>query len=118
MTCAKTGVVPAARALLEAGASVDAVETWRGQTALMWAAAEGHADMVRALIAAGADKNARSTVLFRSGRLLAYLFADGKNVNVEMVRRGWSRFDTRWGEGRFAPAFRAAEREAERAERL
>jgi endonuclease YncB( thermonuclease family) len=52
------------------------------------------------------------------GRLLAYLFADGKNVNVEMVRRGWSRFDTRWGEGRFAPAFRAAEREAERAERL
>jgi endonuclease YncB( thermonuclease family) len=49
---------------------------------------------------------------------LAYLFADGKNVNVERVRRGWSRFDTRWGEGRFAPAFRAAEREAERAERL
>ena len=29
----------------------------------MWAAAEGHADMVRALVAAGADVNARSTIV-------------------------------------------------------
>jgi len=49
---------------------------------------------------------------------IACLFADGKNVDVEMVRLGWSRFDTRWGEGRFVRAFRAAEREAKRAERL
>ena len=45
------------------------------------------------------------------GRLLVYLFADGKNVNVEMVRAGWSPFDTRWGDGRFERAFREAERE-------
>jgi micrococcal nuclease len=45
------------------------------------------------------------------GRLLVYLYAGGKNVNVEMVRAGWSAFDTRWGEGRFARAFREAERE-------
>jgi endonuclease YncB( thermonuclease family) len=52
------------------------------------------------------------------GRLLVYLYADAKNINVEMVRAGWSRFDTRWGEGRFAGAFRAAEREAREAGRL
>ncbi len=52
------------------------------------------------------------------GRLLVYVFADGRNVNVEMVRAGWSQFDRRWGEGRFARAFRVAEREAEAAGRL
>lgn len=52
------------------------------------------------------------------GRLLVYLHAEGRNINVEMVRAGWSRFDTRWGEGRFARAFRAAEREARDAGRL
>src|SRR5690606_799084 len=63
MTCARTGNVDAARLLIDAGASVDAVETWRGQTALMWAAAQGHPDMMRALIQAGADVNARSAVV-------------------------------------------------------
>ena len=47
------------------------------------------------------------------GRLLAYVLVGGEIVNVEMVRRGWSRFFTRYGAGRFADAFRAAEREAE-----
>lgn len=51
------------------------------------------------------------------GRLLAYLFADGKNLNVEMVRAGWSPFWTRYGDGRFARAFRQAESEARRAGR-
>jgi len=50
----------------------------------------------------------------RHGRLLAYLFCDGRNVNVEMVRRGWSPFWTRYGEGRYAAAFRSAEEEARR----
>ncbi len=51
------------------------------------------------------------------GRVLAYVFADGKNVNVEMVRLGWTPFWTRFGEGRFAEAFREAEKEAKRARR-
>ena len=33
--------------LLEAGAKIDAKETWNGQTALMWAAAEGHGAVVQ-----------------------------------------------------------------------
>jgi endonuclease YncB( thermonuclease family) len=52
------------------------------------------------------------------GRLLAYLFVDARNVNVEMVRAGWSHFDTRWGEGRFAGAFRRAAAAAAREGRL
>src|SRR4029077_10507887 len=36
---------------------------WFGETALMWAAAENHADMVRKLEALGAEINARSTVV-------------------------------------------------------
>ncbi|HEX4996999.1 MAG TPA: ankyrin repeat domain-containing protein [Terriglobia bacterium] len=60
MTAARTGAVDAARVLLDAGARVDAKETWRGQTALMWAASEGHPAMVKELIARGADVNMRS----------------------------------------------------------
>jgi ankyrin repeat protein len=62
-TCAHTGNAEAAKALLARGAKVDAGDTWRGQTPLMWAAAQGHAAMVRVLVEAGADVNARSTVV-------------------------------------------------------
>jgi micrococcal nuclease len=47
------------------------------------------------------------------GRLLAYVIADGVNVNVELVRQGWSSFYTKYGKGRLARAFEAAQREAE-----
>ena len=52
------------------------------------------------------------------GRLLAYVFADGMNVNVEMVRQGWSEFYTKYGKGRYAEAFRAAEKEAQSGVRI
>lgn len=48
----------------------------------------------------------------RWGRLLAYVFVDDMNVNVEMVRLGWTPFWTRFGEGRFAEDFERAEAEA------
>jgi micrococcal nuclease len=48
------------------------------------------------------------------GRLLAYVFHGGRNVNIEMVRQGWSRFWMRYGEGRFSAGFRRAEKEARR----
>jgi len=49
----------------------------------------------------------------RYGRLLAYVLADGVDVNVEMVREGWSEFWTKYGRGRLADDFERAEREAE-----
>ena len=62
MTVARTGVVEAAKVLLDHGANVDAREEWHGQTALMWAVDEQHPAMVKELIAHGADVNAVSNV--------------------------------------------------------
>jgi ankyrin repeat protein len=59
MTAARTGALTSVNALLARGATVDGKDTVRGQTALTWAAAEGHADVVKALIDAGADFRAR-----------------------------------------------------------
>src|SRR5262249_10228108 len=62
----------------------------RGQTPLMWAAAEGHTDVVQALIARGADVHARSKAGFtpllfasRTGdvHLTELLLSAGVNVN-------------------------------------
>ncbi|MEP7352654.1 MAG: ankyrin repeat domain-containing protein [Acidobacteriota bacterium] len=62
MTVARTGSVPAAKILLDHGAKIDTREEWHQQTALMWAVVEKHPDMVRELIARGADVNAKSNV--------------------------------------------------------
>jgi ankyrin repeat protein len=59
---ARTGNVKAAQLLLDAGAAVDARERFGGQTALMWASARRHPEMMELLIAHGADVNARSAV--------------------------------------------------------
>ena len=62
-TCAYSGNTAAARVLLAGGASVDPGDSWRGQTPLMWAAAKGHPETMKALIEAGADVDARSTMI-------------------------------------------------------
>ena len=54
MTAARTGSLASVKALLSRGAAVDGKDEARGQTALMWAAAEGHADVV-----AGARRRGR-----------------------------------------------------------
>lgn len=50
-------------------------------------------------------------------RLLAYVYADNENTNIEMVRSGWTSFWTKFGEGKYAAEFLAAQQEAERAQR-
>jgi ankyrin len=62
MVVARTSRVDAARALILRGAKINAVEQWRGQTPLMWATAQRQAAMVKALVEAGADVNARSKI--------------------------------------------------------
>lgn len=61
MTAARAGDAASVRALLEHGGKPDATENWHGQTALMWAALENHAEVVKLLVAAGADVNRAST---------------------------------------------------------
>ena len=51
------------------------------------------------------------------GRLLAFVFADGVNVNVEIVRLGWSKLYTKYGKGRLHELFVAAEKEAREAKK-
>jgi ankyrin repeat protein len=60
MTCAKAGSADAVRMLVEYGAAVNAKDPAQGQTALMWAAAERHPDVVKALIEAHADLKANT----------------------------------------------------------
>lgn len=84
----------------------------------------GHREATRALI--GLVKGQDVTLVLERpglperdvhGRLLAYVFLDEANVNVEMVRLGWSRFWTAFGAGRLAEAFEKAEAEARQAKR-
>jgi uncharacterized protein len=91
MTCAKSGSADAVRMLIEYGAAVNGKEPAQNQTALMWAAAERHPDVVKALIDAHADLTANSKQGFtaihfaaRVGDLesVKELLAAGVDVNI------------------------------------
>jgi len=91
MTCAGTGNADAVRMLIARGADVNAKEPSEHQTALMWAAAERHPNVVRALIDAGADLQAHTRKGFtalhfaaREGDLetTRLLLGAGVNVNI------------------------------------
>jgi ankyrin repeat protein len=60
MHVARAGSVEAVNLLVLAGAKINATETWNGQSALMWAAAEAQGAVVEALIEGGADIHLRS----------------------------------------------------------
>ena len=62
---------------LQNRADPNARENWHAQTALIWAAAEGHADVVRVLLEGGADVNAAT--------------ARGNTALHAATRRGWTR---------------------------
>jgi uncharacterized protein len=62
MTAARTGVPAVLRVLLKHGAELEARENWYGESALIWATSEDHADAVRFLASSGADVNARSAL--------------------------------------------------------
>jgi ankyrin repeat protein len=91
---ARAGSVDAVNLLAWAGARINARETWNNQSPLMWAAAEGHAPVVQALIDAGADIHGRSNggttpLLFavRKGDMASVkaLLAAGVSVNEKRV---------------------------------
>ena len=65
MTAARSGSLRTVELLLAYGADVNASEHERGQTALMWAVAQRHPDVVRLLVKRGADLGARTTVWYQ-----------------------------------------------------
>ena len=73
MTCAKAGNADAVRMLLEHGADVNAKEPTQNQTALMWAAAEQHPNVLQVLIHANADLEAHSKAGFTALHFAARL---------------------------------------------
>ena len=94
MHAARAGRVEAVQMMILAGAKVNARESWNGQSALHWAAAEGHGAVVEALIEGGADIRQRSNAgttpfLFavRKGdmRSVKAFLAAGSDVNEKRV---------------------------------
>jgi len=82
MLAARSGVEEAARVLLDAGADPNASESERGTTALMQAADQGHADVMKLLIANGADVAATSAPVMRDGRSAALGNSEDPRINV------------------------------------
>src|SRR5207249_9540392 len=64
MIAAGAGSLESVRLLARHGADPNASDPRGGQTALMWAAAEGHGDVVAGLVAMGAKVNAASKAGF------------------------------------------------------
>ena len=76
--------VEAVQLLLSRGSFVNATDPFQEETALMWASAEGHLDVVKTLLAAGADPNLKAHVStltehknadYPSGGFTALMFA-------------------------------------------
>jgi uncharacterized protein len=60
MLAARTGNVAVAELLVKAGADVNRRETFKDQSAVMWAAGENHPEMVAFLVSKGADLSIRA----------------------------------------------------------
>src|SRR5262245_53894821 len=100
MTAARVGTLASVKALLARGANVDSRDEKHGQTALMWAAAEGHAPVVDMLIEVGADYKARlasgmTALLFAiregHGDVVRVLLKAGADVNEPVPVEGGRR---------------------------
>jgi len=100
MTAARVGTLASVKSLLARGAQVDSKDEKHAQTALMWAAAEGHAPVVQMLIEVGADLKARlasgmTPLLFavREGRsdVVRVLLKAGADVNETVPVEGGRR---------------------------
>ena len=87
MVAARLGNAQAVKAMLDHGADPNAQESAHGQTALMWAAAEHHPDVVALLLAAHADVHARSKTWTQRIMLCCQYF-EGDSGGADTVTKG------------------------------
>jgi uncharacterized protein len=95
MAASRSGSLEAVQLLLARDANPNARELFQQQTALMWAAAEGHAAVVDALLKAGADPSLQARVNalkdrknadYPSGGFTALMWA-ARNGHADIARR-------------------------------
>jgi ankyrin repeat protein len=84
MIAAGVGSVEEVKLLIDAGVDVNGSEARRDQNALMWAAAEGHPDVVNALIQRGATVNAATQSGFTP---LAFAIMKNDAASVQCLLR-------------------------------
>jgi ankyrin repeat protein len=110
LAASRTGSVPTVRVLLARGVDVNAAEGFQQTTPLMWAAAEGHREVVSLLLEAGADPNRQGHVTALSARhnadhptggFTALMFAarNGDEPLVRTLVAGGANINLRNGDG-------------------
>jgi ankyrin repeat protein len=90
MAAARTGKVDAVKLLIDRGSFVNAVDPFQEETALMWASAEGHLEVVKTLLAAGADPNLKAHVSTLTERSHADHPSGGFTALMFAVRDGYT----------------------------
>lgn len=110
MTCARAGDARAVKALVMHRADVNAKESAHDQTALMWAAAQRHPDVVRLLVETGADIRARSRTYPQTVVGVQTQRAGREELNYTVLRGGSTPllFAARVGDDRSASVLLAA----------
>ncbi len=95
MAASRAGSVPGVRLLLDRGADVNATDSFQHESALMWASAEGHLDVVDTLLKAAANPNLQAHITsitdrknadHPTGGFTALMWA-ARNGSEDIVRR-------------------------------
>ena len=100
MAASRSGSVPAVRLLLDHGVDVNATDAFQHETALMWASAEGHLDVVDALLKAGANSNLQAHVNSIAERKNADHPTGGFTALMWAARNGYEDVVRRLAQGR------------------
>ncbi|MGB7217861.1 MAG: ankyrin repeat domain-containing protein [Vicinamibacterales bacterium] len=88
MAAARAGSVEGARMLVARGADVNAADAFQEETALMWAAREGHLAVVKTLLEVGGNPNLKSHVTTLTERRAADHPTGGMTALMFAVRDG------------------------------